>query len=131
MSDTNQLVGKYFHTFRTYPDCDCRTVQYQGHIVAHIQGEYYLVQYFEWIVGEPSTYQIVTIEEMLDWNIYEDAEQMSFQWGYGGLSRQTDHHLDHTIKVPSDAGSSSRVGRLVAAKDIPVTGGPNKRRSAS
>jgi hypothetical protein len=71
------LIGRAFHTFRETKS-GRRAVQYQGVVRAKIEDGIYLVQYFEWFVGESSTLELVRIEKMLEWQFYEDTEHMNF-----------------------------------------------------
>jgi hypothetical protein len=71
------LIGRAFHTFRETKSGQ-RGVVYQGIVRARIEDGLYLVQYFEWLVGEPSTLELVRIEDMLNWQFYEDTEHMNF-----------------------------------------------------
>jgi len=70
------LVGRAFHTFEDR-DGD-RTIKYQGIVRGKITESVYLVQYFEWIMGEPSTLELVTLDGMMGWQFYEDTEHMGF-----------------------------------------------------
>src|SRR5215831_12635152 len=71
------LIGRGFHVFRETKSRK-RAIKYQGVVRARIEDGLYLVQYFEWFVGEPSTLELVRIEEMLEWQFYEDTEHMNF-----------------------------------------------------
>ena len=77
-----KLVGQYFHSIK-----DGR-VLWQGLVIGDIgDGKHYLVQLFEWLMGEPSIQRIVTIEEMRDWFFYDSAEQMIFSYEHGSAKR--------------------------------------------
>jgi hypothetical protein len=68
----NTLEGKFFHTFKN------KQVEWQGYVVSQPQEGYYLVQLFEWLVGEPSCKKLVPIDAMFDWDFYDTAEEMNF-----------------------------------------------------
>ena len=38
---------------------------------------YYLVQLFEWVLGEPSTQKVVHIGSMADWEFYSSSDEMN------------------------------------------------------
>ena len=87
------LVGRCFHIF----DKD-GCVQYQGIVRGDLGGGHYLVQYFEWVMGEASTMEIRTIEEMTVklgtkrqcdgyWQFYEDNEHMNFWYEHHAPKR--------------------------------------------
>lgn len=77
------LIGRCFHTFT-----EDGSVQYQGIVRGDLGNGRYLIQYFDWIMGEASTLAIVPIERMIEpegdkrapgaWQFYENAEQMNF-----------------------------------------------------
>jgi hypothetical protein len=73
------LVGRYFHIFHKDNE-----VQYQGIVRGSLGNGKYLVQYFEWVKGEPREMEIRSIEDMRPgrsegcWQFYEDADQMNF-----------------------------------------------------
>jgi hypothetical protein len=74
------LVGRCFHTFD-----DKGVLRYQGIVRGDLGGGRYLIQYFDWIMGEPSTMAIIDIEEMMSpraWQFYEDADHMRFWHEY-------------------------------------------------
>jgi hypothetical protein len=71
------IIGRCFHTFKQTKSGD-DGVQYQGVVRARVEEGIYLVQYFEWFVGEPSTMALVRIEDMLAWQFYEDNKHMNF-----------------------------------------------------
>lgn len=76
------LVGRCFHIFG-----EDGHVQYQGQIRCDLGGGNYLVQYFDWLIGEPGTMSIVPVSKMIErelrrgngsWQFYEDVEHMNF-----------------------------------------------------
>ena len=50
--------------------------QEQGIVRAHVKDDVYLVQYFNWSKGQPTTCRLATLAEMMDWQFYEDNEHM-------------------------------------------------------
>ena len=67
------LVGQYFHCLK---EENGRTVVYgQGQVVEQFADKYYLVR-LDWLVGTGSIQHIVTLEEMLGWQFYENAKDM-------------------------------------------------------
>ena len=68
------LVGSYFHSFRG--EGESRDVLWQGCIVAEPQPGLYLVELFDWLLGDSSNQQLVRVEEMFDWHFYDDSEWM-------------------------------------------------------
>lgn len=82
-NEATGLIGRSFHIFG-----DDGKVSRQGTVVAYCEEGYYLIQYFEWIMGEPSTMAVVHLKEMMtspeqdrqtgSWQFYEDVEQMKY-----------------------------------------------------
>jgi hypothetical protein len=79
-----KLEGKFFHTLKD------GKAEYQGHILAHLGGGYYMVELFEWMTGGVSftAHRIYNITEMSSgsWVFYEDHEAINEAYKYGGLS---------------------------------------------
>lgn len=82
------LVGRCFHIWGE----DGR-ISHQGHVVARVDADRYLVQFFEWIMGEPGTMAVYSISQMAVpafgdeqtvgvWQFYEDADHMRFWHQY-------------------------------------------------
>lgn len=73
------LVGRCFHVFR-----EDMKVQYQGVVRGSLGEGLYLIQYYEWLMGEPGTMEIRHVSEMKPgrkpgcWQFYEDNEHMNF-----------------------------------------------------
>lgn len=78
---TDPLVGKWFHTFS--PESEKRKTQadrlcWQGHILALVRPEVYLVQLFSWIDGDPTEQFLIPFADMKDWWFYDSSEKMNF-----------------------------------------------------
>jgi hypothetical protein len=69
--NSDPLVGKFFHSFT-----DDRKLSWQGTVLKHVRGGFYLVQLFEWFFGEPSAREVVSLERMAGWSFYDTAEEM-------------------------------------------------------
>lgn len=82
LTSTHPLVGRCFHIF----GADKR-VERQGCVVAPVGEGLFLVQYFEWMMGEANTLEIVQVADMVSrspssrgpgyWQFYEDHEHMN------------------------------------------------------
>jgi len=62
------LVGMYYHI----PDGD--NLNEQGKIVRQITDEIFLVQTFDFVMGDPSFMHLSTLYDMLTWKIFEYAD---------------------------------------------------------
>ena len=69
--DDKSLEGKFFHSFKD------GEISWQGYVVAEQSDGYYLVQLFEWVLGEPSTQKVVHIGSMADWEFYSSSDEMN------------------------------------------------------
>lgn len=67
------LVGRYFHIF----DDNCE-VQYQGQVLSQIDETHYLIQLYEWFVGNPDTIYVVSIDTMVSKTLSRDARNWQF-----------------------------------------------------
>jgi len=92
------LSGRCFVTFG-----DDRLISHQGLVIAEIADALYLVQYFDWIVGELSTMEIVGVEEMRGspslvrnrpgaWMFFEDDKHLK-AW-LASYGKQYLHYVD-------------------------------------
>ncbi|MCI0431028.1 MAG: hypothetical protein L0210_10855 [Rhodospirillales bacterium] len=89
------LVGRCFVIYG-----DDGKVGYQGVVRAKITEDKYLVQFFEWIMGEPSTCEVVRLDDMTAtkrvrgtpgmWEFFEDDGHLKF-WCENGPGQ----HLMH------------------------------------
>ena len=102
-SSTEPLTGKWFHPCRTEQPCGCRILQWQGHVIAMVGPGLYLVQLYDFIMGEASDQRLIRTSRMADegWTFYDTKEDMVFAYEhrYNGeaVMRQ------HEAHKPSDA----------------------------
>jgi hypothetical protein len=69
------MIGKHFHSFDTEG-----YVAWQGRIVGNPEPGWYLVQLYEWLLGEESIQKLVRIEDMAAWDLYESHDDMAFAY---------------------------------------------------
>ena len=69
-SANDGLVGLFFHSISAGNE-----VEWQGRIVKELPSERYLVQLYDWMLGDPSLKKIVQISEMAAWRFYDSAEE--------------------------------------------------------
>lgn len=81
------LVGKFFHTTRTCPHGH-REAVWQGHIIATPATDVLLIELFEWVMGEPSGQELITLTDFMARNpvLYPDGEDMRFSYEHGAMS---------------------------------------------
>jgi len=69
--DRKALAGKFFHSFKE------KQVEWQGYVISEPREGFFLVQLFEWAMGEPSCQKLVRIDDMLGWDFYDTAEEIN------------------------------------------------------
>lgn len=71
------IVGRYFHTLKD------GKIAGQGVVISRPEPGWYLVTFFDWIVGEPPVCRLVRVEDMAGWFFYENSEMMHHAYQYG------------------------------------------------
>jgi hypothetical protein len=66
------LAGLWFHTL----DPVTGAISQQGRVVRSLGGNVYLVQFYDWLVGEPGRTEAVAVSRMDGWQFYETDEAM-------------------------------------------------------
>ena len=66
------LVGKFFHSF-----CTDGHTSLQGQVLSKHLDNYYLVQLYDWIIGQESEQILVPFKNMITWHFYDTSEQMT------------------------------------------------------
>jgi hypothetical protein len=69
MKNKQSLIGKFFHSYK-----DGET-QWQGQVLSRPSAGLYLVQLFEWLMGEPSDQKLISLAEMKEWTFYDTVEE--------------------------------------------------------
>jgi len=75
----DSLIGQFFHSISK----DTGNIEWQGYVIGNPEPGWYLLQLFEWLMGEPNVCRLVRIEDMKDWLFYESAEDMKFSYESG------------------------------------------------
>lgn len=76
----NPLVGRFFHSIKLCDICQRERIHWQGYILGELPNNWYLVQLFSWVVGEPTTQHLVQFQDMSLWWFYDNSEDMNFQY---------------------------------------------------
>jgi len=76
------LLGHWFHTFGSCETCGGAIVEKQGQILSQLSNGAYIVQWFEWMVGEPTHQEIVVADQMIGWHFYDTGEEMKNTYTY-------------------------------------------------
>jgi hypothetical protein len=89
------LVGRFFHTTRECPH-GVRAAVWQGRIIAAVTADVLLIELCEWIVGEPSGQELITLADFMakDPVLYSDAEWMRFSFEHGAMRHRCDEQSD-------------------------------------
>ncbi len=69
---TDSLVGSFFHSGVDRG--------WQGCVVAEVAPSVYLVELFSWVMGESTNQRLVRLDDMADWQFYDDAEWMNHSY---------------------------------------------------
>lgn len=92
--ESRALVGKYFHSFVDCTVCGKPRVAWQGYVVGSPRPDIYVVQLFEWLLGEPNVQRLVPFDKMVDWDFYQDGAEMKHAYrhcpGWGNRHRDCD-----------------------------------------
>ncbi len=48
---------------------------HQGHVLAYLVNGFYLVQFFSWVMGDPTNQGVVRLEDLLQAKFYSDHGQ--------------------------------------------------------
>lgn len=83
------LVGHWFHSLDANEQ-----ILWQGVVLSRPKPGWYLVQLFEWFMGEPSVRKLVPFEQMANWLFYATNEEMKFSADYGTARRGGPYRKD-------------------------------------
>lgn len=94
------LVGNYFHSLNKDG-----LVEMQGVVIGNPEPGWYLLQLFDWLVGEGHLRMLMRLEGMATWLFYADVATM--KWSYehgpacaGGPYRKRDSELSQEQEEP-------------------------------
>lgn len=73
----DSLVGNWFHSIVD------GQVKWQGQILGSPSQGVYLIQLYEWFMGQPSCRRLTRLEEMTSWLFYASGEEMNYSYEYG------------------------------------------------
>ena len=79
ITERNDLIGKCFHSI----DPKSGYIGWQGQIIGNPEPQWYLIQLYSWIAGDPTVCKLVNISEISNWYFYQDEEAMKHSWEYG------------------------------------------------
>lgn len=80
-SQDDPLVGRWFHsTVGKCEGCGQDIICWQGQILGLVTDDtgkkFYLVQLYEWLLGEETDQELVSVADVLGWKFYASAEAM-------------------------------------------------------
>lgn len=76
------LIGMFFHAIDNNNE-----IQWRGHIVDEPHPGWYLVNLFDWLLGEEEgCTRLVKISDMEKWMFYKNKEEMAYSGKYGAAS---------------------------------------------
>lgn len=62
--------------------------KWQGIVTGHVAEGVYLVETFDWIVGQSSGFHLVRLQEMLSWRFFGGMEELKDFWECHGKHQQ-------------------------------------------
>ena len=65
------LEGLWFHSKN-----ECGETIWQGKVIERINEKVYIVQLYEWLLGQESCMKLVFIDNMINWDFYISADDM-------------------------------------------------------
>ncbi len=74
------LIGRCFHSVKD------GVVEWQGEVIGRVSDEQYLVQLYDYVVGQPSVQRIVNIKEMSSWLFYSDEDELKYSYEHGAAA---------------------------------------------
>jgi hypothetical protein len=79
MKRSESLIGRFFHS---YDKETGKVLGWQGQVIGRPQKDTYLVQLFEWWMGEASKQILVSVNQMLEehWQFYPDRDAWLFAY---------------------------------------------------
>ena len=83
--EKTKLKGKFFHDFDKEG-----YVRHQGQIIDFVKEDIAIVQYFDWVIGAPSTTKTVWLREIVEggWALYSSVEEMRDAYEGGHVKRR-------------------------------------------
>lgn len=83
VEQNDHLVGQWFHSIKDDKLC------WQGIVLSSPEPGWYLVETFEWLVGDSLCRRLVHIEDMRDWLFYSNRDWFKFSFEYGAAHGYT------------------------------------------
>ena len=74
LKSTDYLAGKYVHLYKTQEGCGCRYIDRQLKVIGNVHGDIYLVQFYEWIMGDEIHQRLMSLSDLMDSRMYDDHE---------------------------------------------------------
>lgn len=92
------LVGSFFHSNKP----GTTVLEWQGRVLEKTGTDVFLVETYEWVMGEPHDRRLVRLVDMIGWTFYETADDM--RRGYEAYCDRRDHKRE----APNGADAAAR-----------------------
>ena len=92
------LVGHFFHSLNAEGQ-----LEWQGVIMSEPRRGWYLVQLFDWFIGETSVRKLVPFKQMENWFFYGTDEEMRYSADHGTCRRGGPYRKDFSNGEPVEA----------------------------
>lgn len=93
-TENKTLVGLWFHTRD-----EKGIIEWQGLVTKCIHENQYTVQLFSWWDGSPTIQKIIPFENMKEWDFYNSAKAMRWQYAKDSGKRDDFEHLSLVAPV--------------------------------
>ena len=70
----NVLVGLWFLTYDSNAN-----KEFQGQILSKLENNVYLVQLYDWVVGEASTMRLLSLDKLLNADFYKSVKEWNIK----------------------------------------------------
>lgn len=100
---THPLVGRWFHS---YDPAQPTVIRWQGQVLAEVAPALFLVQLFDWIIGEPSKQILVPLADMATWSFYNNNQAMNNAYDNYSAQQNAAFNAKHPINTSPQATTS-------------------------
>lgn len=90
-ANNGTLSGLWFHSRKD------GKIEWQGYVVRALESGNYVVQLFEWLMGEPTVQKVVPFDQMKEWDFYPTDRAMRYAWNKHKGRSEEDFEWGETV----------------------------------
>lgn len=83
----SKMIGKFFHSKN-----EKGMLKYQGRIIDQPSKDMFMVEIYDWFMGDKQSEQLVSFIDMKNWIFYDSSELMQHSYEHGA-AREFRHDL--------------------------------------